>query len=477
MKKISPKILVGCLVLVLLLEIGGAVYCINSILPKTSQVEASELPSTATELFGVEAQDGIFREVPAMTGKEIEFVPMGDVGGGDYQIRAEKTTREEYDQYLALLEENGFEKKLDNGENGIEGFIYSSWYQKGSCLLIVSYMKNISRTTITATTDLSLSDHLQYDASFVAGNREGAKTTFHLEEQSTWISGAGGSLIQLKNGHFLIFDGGHQEELPILIEYLESLTPDGEKPVIEGWFISHSHGDHLGVLREFFEEESYADRIYIDGIYFNIPGEDATRVIGGVEHLGGSVTVTRAAAACLTAENGEQTKHYQNRIGDRYYFDDITIDVIGAEELLPYEQWDTWNSTSTILMCTIDGQKVLLPADADYLEQMEMLKMFDKSYFTLTLYQAPHHGGNVFDEVTYYFQSIETVIYPHPYTIRVDNSDYAMLARRIQNQHLQDAAKESVAWGDGTKIFTFPYEAGQVRSLPVKYNHDPEVKP
>ena len=185
----------------------------------------------------------------------------------------------------------------------------------------------------------------------------------------------------------------------------------------------------------------------------------------------------RVAATYLTAENGENAKLYQNRLGDRYYFDDITVDVIGTEELLPYEEWDTWNSTSTILMCTIEGQKVLLPADADYLEQMEMLKMYDGSYFDLTIYQAPHHGGNVFDEVTYYFQSIETVIYPHPYIIRVDNSDYAMLARRIQNQHLQEAAKESVAWGDGTKIFTFPYEAGQVRSLPAKYNHDPEVKP
>jgi L-ascorbate metabolism protein UlaG (beta-lactamase superfamily) len=52
-------------------------------------------------------------------------------------------------------------------------------------------------------------------------------------------------IFQLKNGHFLISDGGMATDLPYLLDYLDSLVPEGEKPIVDGWIISHAHGDHF----------------------------------------------------------------------------------------------------------------------------------------------------------------------------------------------------------------------------------------
>jgi Cft2 family RNA processing exonuclease len=63
-------------------------------------------------------------------------------------------------------------------------------------------------------------------------------------------------------------DGGLKYDAPYLLDYLEALTPDGEKPIIDAWFLSHSHDDHVGAILEIAQNEVYRERIRVEGIYF-----------------------------------------------------------------------------------------------------------------------------------------------------------------------------------------------------------------
>ena len=82
---------------------------------------------------------------------------------------------------------------------------------------------------------------------YVKDNKEGAKTTFHMLE----LHDLGNSfLFQLKNGHFIISDGGRKTDLPYLLDYLGSLVPEGEKPVIEGWFYELLWTEFISICRE-----------------------------------------------------------------------------------------------------------------------------------------------------------------------------------------------------------------------------------
>ena len=170
-------------------------------------------------------------------------------GAGTYVTYIEDTTKADYEAYLKKAEEKGFAKYTDNGE-GLDNAVFCSTYTKDGLVLTVSYYSREKKINISFYQDFPLSKHLIYKDSYVEGNREGTKTKLHMLE----LRRMGNSFVfQLKNGHFVISDGGEACDLVYLLDYLENLTPEGEKPVIEAWVISHGHGDHCGALSAFVD--------------------------------------------------------------------------------------------------------------------------------------------------------------------------------------------------------------------------------
>ena len=111
----------------------------------------------------------LFKTVPIMSGEKLEFSSVEDVGDGNYMITATDTTQEEYENYLAHLEQKGFSKHVDNVD-GLEGYIYTSHYQKKDLLVVVSYFSKLKNTTITVCEKETLSEQLVYNKKFVADN-------------------------------------------------------------------------------------------------------------------------------------------------------------------------------------------------------------------------------------------------------------------------------------------------------------------
>lgn len=411
------------------------------------------------ETFETITDNEVFQSVPLMVGENLSFTEVEETCDKNYQIHADGTNLEDYKGYLALLEEDGFTKYVDNGKEGLEGYVYTSHYQKDNLLVVVTHYVNTQRTTITAALDQELPETLIYKDEYVANNIKGAKTTLTMNE----LYESGNSFIfQLKNGHFIINDGGQEPDLPYILDYLDELAPAGEKPVVDAWIVSHSHIDHMGVLITFTDKPEYAKRLSVEAIYYTAASAAAFKERGAADSVSAMDFYVNSMQGLLKTTEGEKTPIYRMRTGEHYYFNDITMDVVYSVDVLNYTDWKTWNATSTVLLYTIEGQKVLLTADTDYECQMVLLDVYDDEFFNLDVYQAPHHGGNVYNEFTRHITT-KTVLIPSPRTDRLSQS---LLSRTLQNEYLSSRAQETTSWGDGGVRLTFPYEVGTFEKLP-----------
>jgi hypothetical protein len=159
----------------------------------------------------------------------------------------------------------------------------------------ISYKENDSVTPkiyITFNTGQPLSKHLK--AADVASVNYSAtdgysvaqdNVTFSMLESSYEKFGAGSYVMQLKNGHFIIIDGGILTDVEYLFKYLESLAVDENgkhlKPIVEAWVFSHSDSDHMGpVLGIMKDVDAYKDRIYVEGFYYNEPNGEVVEAYG-----------------------------------------------------------------------------------------------------------------------------------------------------------------------------------------------------
>ena len=280
-------------------------------------------------------------------------------------------------------------------------------------------------------------------------------------------------VFQLKNGNFIINDGGQEIDAPYLVDYIESLTPEGKKPVIEAWFITHAHSDHFGAIWKIASDMTLKDRLIVNGVYFTEPNINAAAwAINPLQYLMNCRMVSNA----FKTEDGSITPMFRPQIGQKYYFCDIVIDVLLTAEQLPFCSYnsDDLNDTSIWLMHHIEGQKVLIAGDANNIAMRKVMELYDSEYFDLDVMAVFHHGINVYDYFTE-FVSVKTLLYTI-YRAGSMYTDGSWREAKEANLNLQNAVKEFYHRGDGTVVLTFPYNVGDAVILPPldwKYNPTP----
>lgn len=310
-------------------------------------------------------QYDIFRDIPKPLGDGLEIGSVMDCGAGVFNIDVKGSAFEYYQVYLENLEKNGFVKYVDNGPQGLGNSVWNSIYTKDELVVTVIYVDKRSRMYISVGKNIPISKRLFYRGEYVTGNCRNAKTVLHMPE--LYLHG-NCFIIQLKNGHFVLDDSGSWYDAQYLLDYLETLAPEGEKPVVEGWFVSHGHGDHVGTFSHFVDCPEYADRVYVEGIYFSETSEEVGIVTKTTREIQKGL---HGMQYCRTT-SGQISPIYRPQTGQRYYFNDFTIDVLHTQEQLPLQDYGTgygingsgFNDSSTWLMYTIDGQKFLHAGDA-----------------------------------------------------------------------------------------------------------------
>jgi len=368
-----------------------------------------------------------------------------DYGAGNYVTIMEHVNQSDYREYQDDLKKLGFVKHVDN-DKGLCNKIFSTTYVKENVVLTITYVAKTEKLYISACEDLPLSEYLFPSARQRCKNGNIGKTTLHMLKMAQF----GNSFIfQLKNNHFIISDGGLNMDLSGLLDYLEKLTPEGEKPTIEAWFVSHGHADHCGVFETFLKEPIYSERIYVEGLYYNEPNDNVINLDPGTRV---SIVQMKEAVKMLRTTEDEETKIYRPQTGQRYYFDDITVDIILGQEQLPLREYSgDFNDSSTWCMFTIEGQKCLLGGDGDSGGINFILEAYEQDDMKLDIFTLLHHGHNTRERFTD-FCSVKTVL--------VTNGSELPEYRAKENEHLKEVSKEWISWKDGTKVLGFPYETG-----------------
>ena len=467
----KKKLAIGGLLVLFVALLTGALFIVfmNVSAKNEEPVEVKDI-TMFSSITGREQ----FQEIPKMVCENAIYSEPEDYGTGDWVMNVTGSTTEEYKEYLKLLERNGFKKHSDNGEDAMEGYVHTASFTKGELTYTVSHAIREDHTYLVASFTEELSPHLIYQDSYMDGVTPGAKTKVHMLE----LHNVGNSfIIQLKNGHFVVYDGGTDKDAPYLLDYLEDLTPGDEIPIVEGWFFSHGHWDHTGALNTISMKDYNINRIYLRGVYFTEPTMDLTSTLNA--NYDGEVYPTTKIHNLFKDENGNKTKFYRMHLGQRYYFCDIKIDVaLTLEQMVREAYYETdFNDTSTWLMAHIDGQKFLCAGDTHHTGMREAMKMYEKEYFDLDVFAVFHHGINVWDYWTDYC-SLKTVLY----TVWREGSIWnpvtdPILGAGDRNTHLKASCKEYVSHGNGTVVLTFPYTVGTYEVMaPCKWQYDNGVK-
>jgi len=421
--------------------------------------ETAKKEAPSKDSFGNYFKVDILADVPAMVGDNLKMGSATDCGAGNYMVDVNGATLEDYQAYLATLESNGFTKYADNGENGLYETAYTATYTKDNLVVTVAHMVKLNKTYITSAYDLPLSPNLIYKEEYKNGMIDGAKTSLSLIE----LYQSGNSfLIQLKNGHFIVSDGGYLNDLPYLLDYMESLVPAGEKPVVEAWFFTHAHIDHAGVMRAFVDNPEYTQRLLVEGIYYNEPSSKVFDQLDPTTRT--QLTYMKMGAKMLRTTSGKPTNIYRPQTGQIYYFCDITVDIVFAQEQIHLTNYAyDFNDSSTWCMVNIEGQKVLMTGDGDDGCFNTIMRAYNSEDFKADVFTVPHHALNVRNSLTDFCKPA-TVLYTTWKTEDYHHTDY--YKRVEENEYLKNISKEWYTWANGTVVLSFPYKVGTAKVLP-----------
>jgi len=339
-------------------------------------------------------------------------------GAGNYLVTYTTTDSKTYAGYLTKLEGLGFTKYADNSSSNMDDDgVQSATYCKETSsewVLNITYVKNESKIYISINSDKnSVDDNLKP----VTTTGTGTISLSMLELVNTVDSEGNESrdygnsfVFQLPNGHFIVSDGGRIDNAAKLLAYMKDLAGETEgvqNPIyIDAWVISHYHGDHAGALTAFFEHPDFIEGVYVEAIYASEP---STYALDYWEYKVGVVNNTLRSAMRVTKADGvSKPDVYQLHMGQRFYFNGITMDVIDTQEQHPVATWgdgnvpDKFNTSSTNVLFTFADangvtKKTLIGGDATNVNMEYIMMAFGSNNETLAnvdVFVTYHHGHN-----------------------------------------------------------------------------------
>lgn len=470
MKKKKEVILVSALMGALFLLAGMLVF--YSLQKKYKYFSVKPTVNEAgLQTFADRTEVEQFQNVPLYVAEGVKLTEPLDRGDEVYMVTVNGTNKEQYEEYLSTLKTAGYELYADNGEDGLDGSIYTSSFKGEKETVTVMYYAKEETAYITSSFNMELSPHLinkkEYQENFIPG----LKNTLYMFELYNY---GNSFVIQLKNGHFLVNDGGTLNDIEYLIEYLEAYAPEGEKPIVEAWFVTHSHGDHQGALAGLAERPVLAKRLYIDGIYLSMPSDEAYLAVNQLSSKTDTLRI-QTLPTVTQASDGSSTKIYRPQSGQKYYYGDVVVDIMHTQENLVTQDYANLdlNDSSLWTMFNIEGQKFLHAGDADKGAMRIVMRNFSEDYLKLDVYASFHHNLNNWLPFMEYCE-IKTVLFTTSGT-ESQNKKVGEINSVGSNAYLKEHAVDYYSWEDGGKVLTFPYVAGSAKDLPMQsWNHHEE---
>jgi len=185
-------------------------------------------------------------------------------------------------------------------------------------------------------------------------------------------------IIELPSNHVIVIDGGNKVDTMYLLDYLKHLCK--VKPVIDAWFLTHAHSDHIDAFMEIIKKHS--DEVIIKSILYNFPDSSF------VEKYEPSEAHTIHEFDSLYPKFSSIAK--QVKEGDLYTFSGVIFKVLYTPD--PTFTNNAINNSSIVLRMEAEGQSVLFLADLGIEAGNKLLNRLNINELHADFVQMAHHG-------------------------------------------------------------------------------------
>ena len=361
------------------------------------------------------------RYVGQIEGQVGEDVPMvddldsgNDVGEGAFQLYDLDSSKEAYDAYLAKLEAAGYTLHTTNVMNKT----HTATYYNDDTVVSVLWAGGDADGSIGVNTDRSLRVIIEPLANTALPSLEkpaDADATVTVSSVTQMSPHNLCIVIQLSNGHYVIFDSGNSGTQKTLSDFLRANAPDKNNVVIEAWIFSHFHQDHIGGFVDYMGVSSLTRYITVKNVIYNFPSYRTYMTAHESSTDMNNMNMWYNKRIPAMREKG--TTIIQARTGQKFYFGNAEIEILWTfEDLMPFNIFeDRTNPTSLGCTITIGGQKIMLTGDSSE-EEFRVVAARYGDYLKSDFVQLAHHGGGNGAGIHNFYELVNApvVFYPNP---------------------------------------------------------------
>lgn len=367
-----------------------------------------------------------------------------------YMKLYENTTAQDYEAYLSSLTAAGF-ALLQRTE--MNGNLSAALAKDTAVTLCYTPCDESLRVTVCAKNN--------FPALTPVKTVPDGKTVFYAFENDHALIDCGMCLlVQCADNSFFIVDSGHYFQFndnDRLYKFMRERTPAGQKVVVNGWFITHTHTDHVSKLMDFLKYNT--DDVIIEGVYQNLLPLEHPNDFGNHEEK-------EIAARLYELLDGYPAPVYKLHSGMRFYVRELAFDVLYTHEDSYPAIIEDFNDSSTVLMMTAHGSKVFIPGDAAVYASEVLEKRYGTS-LKCDVVQIAHHGHTGLSEHCYELLAADTAIFP--VTRVMFEQD---IKRHAADRKAIELASRYFITSDGTVCVPLPYEKDAVYTLPDESTED-----
>lgn len=165
-------------------------------------------------------------------------------------------------------------------------------------------------------------------------------------------------IVKNDNGKLIVFDGGRKEDSEYLVEVIKK-----NGGVVDGWYLTHIHDDHIGALYEILNRKDIS--ITIKNIYYSFADFDWY-----YEYMGNDAGIMYLFAKAVIdynkdlVENNRAPINLTNKLvkGTRHVYDEnkLTVEVLNNMYKISH---DPINNTSIVFSVEIEDKKMIVFGD------------------------------------------------------------------------------------------------------------------
>ena len=330
---------------------------------------------------------GVISALPAVEGK----VPLTihDMHNSCSLVVHEECEKTDYEKYLQTLSKS-FTHYTSNtiGEN-----VFNTY--KNDKYLVHTYYMGVTkyiRTTIepiSSTTVIPLEAENKYTAVTTP-----LVTQIGCERKGITDFQNGMSYIfRLSDGRFIIYDGGfatNNLDATKISNELIAQAVDKNNIVIAAWFMTHAHADHNGAFRTFVKKyapNNNGSTFTVQNVIRNTPTIADSK---GAAHDNPQYIEDYEQQELYLKERG--CNLIKTHPGQEFFFADAKITVIYNLEMFLPKQFDYFNTSTSVSILEIAGQKFAMLGDCSEDGSAIIVKNYSGEDLLCDFVQVAHHG-------------------------------------------------------------------------------------